>query len=691
LKLDTNTTEVLTSGGSSSNSFSIAMNGKAFKVLSDTLYQNKIGSIVRELSCNAYDAHVAVSKQDTPFLIHLPDNFEPWFSVQDYGIGLSPEAVKTVFTVYFESTKDNSNDSIGAFGLGAKTPFSYTDQFTVTSVFDGIKSIYGMFITASGVPDYKLMASSETNEPNGVEIKLGIKNQDFSKVRSEVITQLKYFKVKPNVINGQVIWPGNDYAFDTEDFSLNKRAVYGTDSIILQGNVGYPLDNAAMSDALSTADAHQLKNLSTYGLVLKFNIGDIGVTASREGVEYTPTTVENIRKKFEAVMNYLKPHVESEIKAASTEWEAVKKINSHSILKVLAPSNMFKMAVRSSSFVFRTDKLPRDSKGQLKYEIKEFRVGTRSKPWDVYTGSHTVNPETTPYILIHDAPKRSVIRMDLVRSKSQHGSIIPIIYFDKDKHKFDEMLKDIKATYGDCPIKLLSEVEIPTSSAIPESRKGYKVPRYYGYNGYYDPSNWDKCTDEISDIKDEYVYILIDRLAIVNSYDVSALNAFRNLSLKPKLIGVRLSQKDKIPSGVLSISEYIQKRKKELNTVENRKELSKYRYKHVFSHVNSMFAEILKDTNTEIGTFYGKILEGSQKGPSSVLIKDAEALGMMGDFQLKEGKFVNKVSEIEGKLLSKYPLLKKLRGVTMEDREAVASYVETLYNKHLTNATAINI
>jgi hypothetical protein len=238
-------------------------------------------------------------------------------------------------------------------------------------------------------------------------------------------------------------------------------------------------------------------------------------------------------------------------------------------------------------------------------------------------------------------------------------------------------------------------VEIPTSGVVPESRKGYKVPRYYAYNGYSDPSGWDKCTDEISSIKDEYVYILIDRLAIVKSYDVSALIAFRNLSLKPKLIGVRLSQKDKISSGVLSISEYIQKRKRELNTVENRKELSKYRYKHVFSHVNSVFVESLKDTNTDIGTFYGKILEGSRKGPSSVLINDAEALDMMEDFKLKERKFVSKIAEIEGKLLSKYPLLKKLRGVTIEDREAIASYVETLYNKHLINGTiatsAINI
>ena len=121
--------EVSNSMGSSS--FSIAMNAKAFRTLSDSLYQNKIGSIVREICCNAVDGHIA-NGNVAPFSVHLPDAFEPWFSVRDYGIGLSPNAIETVFTKYFESTKDQSNEMIGSFGLGAKSPFSYSDNFTET-------------------------------------------------------------------------------------------------------------------------------------------------------------------------------------------------------------------------------------------------------------------------------------------------------------------------------------------------------------------------------------------------------------------------------------------------------------------------------------------------------------------------------------------------------------------------------
>jgi len=168
LKLTTQSSPVEVQGGNNTGSFTILFNSKAFRVLSDTLYENKIGAIVREISCNANDAHVQANKADQEFIIHLPDNFEPWFSVRDFGKGLSASDIKNVFTVYFASTKDQSNECTGMLGLGAKTPFSYTDQFTVTSYQNGICTIYSAFITESGVPNIIEMYSSESTEPSGV-------------------------------------------------------------------------------------------------------------------------------------------------------------------------------------------------------------------------------------------------------------------------------------------------------------------------------------------------------------------------------------------------------------------------------------------------------------------------------------------------------------------------------------------
>ena len=69
--------------------FRIRNSAKAFNILSSGLYANKIRAIIRELSCNAVDSHVAAGKSDTPFDIHLPNQLEPHFSIRDYGTGLN--------------------------------------------------------------------------------------------------------------------------------------------------------------------------------------------------------------------------------------------------------------------------------------------------------------------------------------------------------------------------------------------------------------------------------------------------------------------------------------------------------------------------------------------------------------------------------------------------------------------------
>lgn len=112
------------------SSFKMKRSAKAFSILSSGIYANKIRAIIRELSCNAYDSHVEAGKKDVPFEVHLPTHFEPYFYVRDYGTGLTHQQVFDVYTTYFESTKTDSNDYIGALGLGSKSPFSYTENFT---------------------------------------------------------------------------------------------------------------------------------------------------------------------------------------------------------------------------------------------------------------------------------------------------------------------------------------------------------------------------------------------------------------------------------------------------------------------------------------------------------------------------------------------------------------------------------
>ena len=56
---------------SKASTFTIQANHKAFKILSDSLYKDKIKAVIRELSTNAIDAHV-MAKNSDPYEVH-PD------------------------------------------------------------------------------------------------------------------------------------------------------------------------------------------------------------------------------------------------------------------------------------------------------------------------------------------------------------------------------------------------------------------------------------------------------------------------------------------------------------------------------------------------------------------------------------------------------------------------------------------
>ena len=92
--------DVAIEGNFPTTSFGIAGNAKSFKVLSEKIYTKKVQAVIREISCNAQDAHTDADI-DQPFKVHLPTTLEPWFAVRDYGFGLTTQQVREIFCIYF--------------------------------------------------------------------------------------------------------------------------------------------------------------------------------------------------------------------------------------------------------------------------------------------------------------------------------------------------------------------------------------------------------------------------------------------------------------------------------------------------------------------------------------------------------------------------------------------------------------
>lgn len=296
--------------------FRIRNSAKAFNILSSGLYANKIKAIIRELSCNAVDSHVAAGKPDVPFDVHLPTQLEPWFAIRDYGTGLDHHQVTNIYTTYFESTKTTSNEFIGALGLGSKSPFSYTDNFTVTAIKDGRKGIYTAFINDMGVPSIALMTEEQTDEPAGVEVRFAVEDYyDCRKFEQEADNVYRYFKLRPVITGAQPHI--RNVEFSDENIVPGVHAMRDSRrSIAIMGNIAYTIEVPNASTNLGN-----LEHLLNCGLMIEFNIGDVDFQASREGLSYIPQTINAIKAKLELVRDALTDRLAADANQITCLWE----------------------------------------------------------------------------------------------------------------------------------------------------------------------------------------------------------------------------------------------------------------------------------------------------------------------------------------------------------------------------------
>ena len=317
MKLEAAVNDIVLSNVKSTGEFKIRNSAKAFSILSSGLYSNKIKAIIRELSCNAVDSHVAAGRANVPFEVHLPSMLEPWFSVRDYGTGLNDDQVTNIYTTYFESTKTDSNDFIGALGLGSKSPFSYTENFTVTAIKDGMQRIYSAFINEMGVPSIAEMSTELTDEPNGVEVKFSVTERyDYNSFRYEAAQVFTWFKNKPNVTGVNFTHESPYYKEENIVPGVHVRAHNERKSVALMGNIAYPLSG------ISEPQKHfgDLAGLLSCGLVIEFGIGDLDFAASREVLSFVPITINSIKRKLEELNANLVTHFAAKADAITCEW-----------------------------------------------------------------------------------------------------------------------------------------------------------------------------------------------------------------------------------------------------------------------------------------------------------------------------------------------------------------------------------
>jgi hypothetical protein len=319
MKLHASTNIIEKSGNFEESQFSIEASAKAFFILSDGLYSNKILAVVRELSTNAYDSHVDAGKVDVPFDVHLPTHLNPNFYIRDYGTSMDHDNCMQLYTTYFRSTRNNSNDAVGCLGLGSKAPFAYSDSFTVEAYLNGVKRIYNAYKNEDGNPVFSLMDSVNTSEPNGIKVSISVNPNDIYRFKREAENVYRFFNVKPNFIGDTIkcddpakVLEGDTWYFDESG-----------ENFIIMGQIAYPLDHSQIvmpDNKISEKNSQFLYNSN--GLRIFANIGDIDITPSRESLSYSKQTKININKMLSSILDDISNKIENKIKSQPNIFQA---------------------------------------------------------------------------------------------------------------------------------------------------------------------------------------------------------------------------------------------------------------------------------------------------------------------------------------------------------------------------------
>lgn len=288
--------------------FKIQTSSKAFKILSNNLYKNKIRAIIRELSCNALDAHQLNNCTD-PFDILVPTEIDPRFQIRDYGPGLNDEDMNELYTTYFASTKNESNEFRGALGLGSKTPFSYTSAFTVVSYHGGYKTKFNALLE-HGEPALYQVSKTPCDERTGLEITIPVRSDDLRTWFREVGYVLRPFiNNKPNIrgvdVNINYI-PDEDVLCSSSTQSAYPVYKYDSSGIYANyGNIIYPIDDYS-DELLDICNKYPwISNVGgTY--IIKFDMGELDIQPSREELSFDDITLNNIHKKLKSIDDNLR-------------------------------------------------------------------------------------------------------------------------------------------------------------------------------------------------------------------------------------------------------------------------------------------------------------------------------------------------------------------------------------------------
>ena len=264
--------------------FEIAATSAAFDILANKLYSNPRLAVLRELCTNANDAHIMANNLDRNFVLHIPTADSPFFSIRDFGLGLTVDEFELIYFNFFVSTKQGDDSQTGNFGLGAKSPFACANSFKVSSYQKGKRVTYQLE-PEDGVPTYEIVEEAETLEPDGLEIFIDDWKDEYKR------DMYLWKKIAMNFFKSTSFLPNANFTDDEYNELLRVRPFYQKNSIMFN-TVNYPTITCNVAGVGFRVEPNEIGADELISLLNSLCISDINIMAAKNDVSITPSREE---------------------------------------------------------------------------------------------------------------------------------------------------------------------------------------------------------------------------------------------------------------------------------------------------------------------------------------------------------------------------------------------------------------
>lgn len=280
-------------------------------ILTD-LYSDAEKAVIREYSTNARDSHIEAGAT-RPIEVTLPNSMSPYFKVKDFGIGMDTSDIESIYSQYGASTKRGTDTQTGMLGLGCKSALTYTSQFTIVGIKDGIKTTAVVSRVEDGTGVMEIVDTVPTTEGNGVEISVPVKGQnDFNR---KAVSFFQFWDEGTVLLNGTV--PTRIKGMEVSDNILLVSGGSGlVDSdVIVMGGVPYPVENGLYAG---------FRSWNGFRIVAFVEIGEVNFTPAREALATSPmtnTTIQRLRTEF---IDNLRKQIQDSVESEASHHDARK-------------------------------------------------------------------------------------------------------------------------------------------------------------------------------------------------------------------------------------------------------------------------------------------------------------------------------------------------------------------------------